>query len=138
MDKKITLVDFRAENLLFSINKGYEAGEAPVPFDVRMNSQFKVGENSGDPTFLNLLIRVFDDAQEKNYPFSLVADVTGVFIIEADTPEEREALLKEEGMNVLLPYARVMVSQLASLANMPTPVILPPLNVANFRTAEEQ
>lgn len=138
MEKKISLVDFRAENLLFTVNKGYQPSEDPMPFDVRMSSQFRMGENSGDPTFLNVTIRVFDDAVEKNYPFTLIADLTGVFLIEGDEAADREALLKEEGVNMLLPFARAMISQLASLANMPQPVILPPVNVSNFKAAEEK
>lgn len=136
MEKKIALVDFRAENLLFSVNKTFTPTDEQLALDMKVGSQFRMGENSGDPTFMNVVLRLFENAAEKNYPFSITVDMTGVFVVEAETAEEREALIKEQGLVYLLPYARSLVSQIAAMANMPTAVILPPMDMNTLKTAE--
>ena len=61
--------------------------------------------------------------------------MTGVFFIEAEGTD-RETILRDNGMIMLLPYVRAMISQLVSLANLPTPVILPPLDPSQMQPVE--
>ena len=58
-----------------------------------------------------------------------------MFFIEAEG-SDREAILRDNGMVMLLPYVRAMISQLVSLANLPTPVILPPLDPSQMQPVE--
>ena len=114
---EIRLADFRAESLQFDMNHHFQPKK--------------------EPSFLNLRITVFEDAEQHNYPFEIVADVTGVFFIEAEG-DDREAILRDNGMVMLLPYVRAMVSQLVSLANLPMPVILPPLDPTQMQPVQHQ
>ena len=59
-----------------------------------------------------------------------------MFFIEAEGAD-REAILKDNGMIMLLPYVRAMISQLVSLANLPTPVILPPMDPSQMKPMEQ-
>ena len=68
---------------------------------------------------------------------NFIADVTGVFFIEAEGTD-RETILRDNGMIMLLPYVRAMISQLVSLANLPTPVILPPLDPSQMQPVEPE
>ena len=59
-----------------------------------------------------------------------------MFYIDAEG-EDRNTLLKDHGMTILLPYVRAMISQLVSLANLPMPVILPPMDPSQMQPVEQ-
>ena len=129
---EIRLADFRAENLLFSINHNFQPKEENLSLAIKVDQKVRMSGKPEEPVFLNLTVKVFDEAEANNYPFTVVADVTVVFFINAEGTD-REAILKDNGMNVLLPYVRAMISQLVSLANLPTPVILPPMDPSQMQ-----
>ncbi|EEX48236.1 MULTISPECIES: protein-export chaperone SecB [Jonquetella] len=131
--KEIRLADFRAENLIFSINHQFKPSDKQVPLALRVNQRVRMSAKPEEPVFLNMALTVFGDAEKNNYPFTVVADVTGVFFVNAEG-QDREAILKDHGLEILMPYMRAMVSQLVSLANLPTPVILPPLDADAFHS----
>lgn len=133
---EIRLVDFRAESLQFDINHHYQPKEGEnLALSLKLDQRVRMSGSAEEPTFLNMRITVFEDADQHNYPFEIIADVTGVFFIEAEG-KDRETILNDNGMKILLPYVRAMISQLVSLANLPTPVILPPLDPAQMKPAE--
>ena len=131
---EIRLADFRAENLLFSINHNFQPKEENISLSLKVDQKARMSSKPEEPVFLHLTVKVFDEAEANNYPFTAVADVTGVFFINAEGTD-REAILHDNGMLILLPYVRAMVSQLVSLANLPTPVILPPLDPSQMQPA---
>lgn len=132
----IRLADFRAENLIFSINHSFQPTQEELPLSLKVNQKVRMSAKADEPIFLNLALTVFDGAQEHNYPFTIVADVTGVFFVDAEGAD-REAIVRDHGIVTLLPYVRAMVSQLVSLANLPSPVILPPLDPQNMQAQPE-
>ena len=135
---EVRLVDFRAESLQFDINHQYTPKEdEQLALALKLDQRVRMSAKRDEPTFLNIRVTLFDDSVNNNYPFEIVADVTGVFLIDADGAE-RETLLKEHGLNTLLPFIRAMIGQLVSLANLPTPVILPPLSADQLTPAEPQ
>ncbi|MGI6074821.1 MAG: protein-export protein SecB [Pyramidobacter sp.] len=134
---EIRLVDFRAESLQFDMNHQFKPQkDENLTLAIKLDQRVRMSGTPKEPTFLNLRVTVFEDAQQHNYPFEIVADVTGVFLINAEG-EDREALLKDNGMVMLLPYVRAMISQLVSLANLPMPVILPPLDPAQMQPVQQ-
>ncbi len=124
---EIRLADFRAENLQFSINHSFKPSSEQIPLSIQVNQRVRMSAKPEEPIFLNLNVTVFDNAEERNYPFTVKGSITGVFFVQAEG-SDREAIMKDHGMTLLLPYARAMISQLVSLANLPTPLILPPLD----------
>lgn len=132
----IRLVDFRAESLQFDMNHHFQPKkDQSLPLSIKLDQRVRMSSTPKDPAFLNIRITVFDDAEANNFPFEIIADVTGVFLIEAEGTD-REALLRDNGMTMLLPYVRAMISQLVSLANLPTPVILPPLDPSQMQPVD--
>lgn len=130
---EIRLADFRAESLQFDMNHHFRPKkDENLPLSIKVDQRVRMSGTPKDPTFLNIRITVFEDAESHNYPFEIIADVTGVFFIDAEG-SDREAILRENGMIILLPYVRAMVSQLVSLANLPMPVILPPLDPSRMQ-----
>lgn len=134
----IRLVDFRAESLQFDMNHHFKPKkDENLPLSIKLDQRTRMSGTPKEPAFLNIRVTVFDDAETNNYPFEIIADVTGVFLINAEGAD-REAILRDNGMTMLLPYVRAMISQLVSLANLPTPVILPPLDPAQMTPIQQQ
>ncbi len=133
---EIRLADFRAESLQFDLNHQYQPKKGEnLPLSLKLDQRVRMSGSPKEPTFLNIRITVFDDAESHNYPFEIIADVTGVFFIDAEGTD-REAILRDNGLPMLLPYVRAMISQLVSLANIPAPIILPPLDPAHMQPVQ--
>lgn len=133
----IRLADFRAESLQFDMNHHFQPKKGEnLPLSIKLDTRVRMSGTVKEPSFLNLRITVFDNAETNNYPFEIIADVTGVFFINAEGTD-REAILKDDGLKMLLPYVRAMISQLVSLANLPTPVILPPIDPSQMKPAQQ-
>ena len=129
----IRLADFRAESLQFDMNHHFQPKEDEnLQLSIKLDQRVRMSSTPKEPVFLNIRVTLFDNAEVNNYPFEIIADVTGVFFIEAEGTD-REAVLRDNGMTMLLPYVRAMISQLVSLANLPTPVILPPLDPSQMQ-----
>ena len=132
----IRLADFRAESLQFDMNHHFQPKEDEnLQLSIKLDQRVRMSSTPKEPVFLNIRVTVFDNAEVNNYPFEIIADVTGVFFIEAEGTD-REAVLRDNGMVMLLPYVRAMISQLVSLANLPTPVILPPLDPSQMQPVD--
>ena len=130
---EIRLADFRAESLQFDMNHHFQPKDNEnLQLSIKLDQRVRMSSTPKEPVFLNIRVTVFDNAEVNNYPFEIIADVTGVFFIEAEG-SDREAILRDNGMVMLLPYVRAMISQLVSLANLPTPVILPPLDPSQMQ-----
>lgn len=134
---EIRLADFRAESLQFDMNHQFQPKkDENLALAIKLDQRVRMSGTPKEPTFLNLRVTVFENAQQHNYPFEIIADVTGVFYIDAEG-EDRNTLLKDHGMTILLPYVRAMISQLVSLANLPMPVILPPMDPSQMQPVEQ-
>ena len=135
---EIRLADFRAESLQFDMNHHFQPKDNEnLQLSIKLYQRVRMSSTPKEPVFLNIRVTVFDNAEVNNYPFEIIADVTGVFFIEAEGTD-RENILRDNGMIMLLPYVRAMISQLVSLANLPTPVILPPLDPSQMQPVEPE
>ena len=76
---------------------------------------------------INLILTIFDKAEENNYPFYMKTVLEGKFALEGDNIETFEI----NGIALLYPYIRSIISTYTANSNMPT-LILPPINVANY------
>ena len=135
---EIRLADFRAESLQFDMNHHFQPKDNEnLQLSIKLDQRVRMSSTPKEPVFLNIRVTVFDNAEVNNYPFEIIADVTGVFFIEAEGTD-RENILRDNGMIMLLPYVRAMISQLVSLANLPAPVILPPLDPSQMQPVEPE
>lgn len=75
---------------------------------------------------------VFENATEKNYPFSLDVKINGGFETEEDITQEELVKIGEiNGTATLFPFLRSIVAGICSQANV-NPVMLPLVNVYNL------
>ena len=67
--------------------------------------------------------------RDRNYPFSMKLEITGVFEIENNATEvEARGLAETNAIAILFPYLRAMVTTYSANANV-EPIIIPPINV---------
>ena len=77
---------------------------------------------------------VFPSAQEHDYPFSLYIEAKGYFAAKASeqmTQAFFSRCLQKNGIAILYPYLRSIVTDASRMANV-APVILPTMNVALY------
>lgn len=79
---------------------------------------------------------VFKDEPENRFPINLTIRITGLFEIEGDDVKEINNFLKIQGVQIIFPYLRSMVSNITSSALLP-PIILPIINPYDFKDEEE-
>lgn len=108
-------------NINFRRNIKFQQKEK-MPINVSIKSNIK--ENNTDMK-VNLEVKIFEQAEEKNYPFEMLIDITGFFAI---INNNEKIDYKPNAVAILYPYVRAIVSTYTANANVP-PLILPPINV---------
>lgn len=73
---------------------------------------------------VTLEAKIFENAEENNYPFEMNVIITGFFVIENET----KLNLEPNAIAILYPYIRAIVSTYTACANV-NALILPPINV---------
>ncbi len=68
--------------------------------------------------------KIFEHAEENNYPFEMNVQITGFFAVE----NESKLNLEPNAIAILYPYIRAIVSTYTASANV-NALILPPINV---------
>ena len=80
---------------------------------------------------------VFKDEPNNPFPIDLTIRIKGIFEIEGDDEEEINTFLKMQGMQMVFPYLRTMVSSITASALMP-PIMLPIIDLREFKDEVEQ
>ncbi len=83
----------------------------------------KIGRLKGNRYFLELNVEIAS-TEERKTPLDLYISITGIFNLTLFPEEEREEYIKGEGLRILFPYLRTMVTNMTASALMP-PLILP-------------
>lgn len=69
--------------------------------------------------------------KDNPFPIDLKASVSGVFEFADSSSEEIDAFLKKEGVQMVYPYLRMLVTNVSSMA-LVSPVVLPIIDVRNI------
>ena len=76
---EIRLADFRAESLQFDMNHHFQPKkDENLQLSIKLDQRVRMSSTPQEPVFLNIRVTVFDDAESNNYPFEIIADVTGL------------------------------------------------------------
>ena len=128
MDKNQAVIqfnDYKINSIKYIYNPEFQFSEA---LNVRCNFNIELAMNDeGTKGKLTIIIVVFEDAVENNYPFSLEISITGFFTSIDLSREEFYNLLKVNGVAVLFPFLRSTVADITKSANVET-LILPLFN----------
>lgn len=127
---KLTFFNYIVEYADFKANT--QCNDEKVKIDLKMDRDINIDDNDESTVYVSLILSVFDNAEENNYPFSFKMKITGKFGIAKDADEElRTHLIEKNAITILFPYARSLVTTFTSNCNVP-PLILPPINVNKF------
>lgn len=74
---------------------------------------------------------------ENKFPFDLKVRITGIFDFDGDNEKEINDFLKLQGVQMVFPYLRTMVSNLTSTVLMPS-IMLPIINPLDFIDEDKQ
>jgi preprotein translocase subunit SecB len=114
----------------FAINKSFK--EEKVKIELSMDREIQVEEDDDSLVRVSLLLSIFENAKENNYPFTFKTKITGTFSIDKDIAKDiRTHMIEKNTIAILFPYARALVTTFTSSCNV-SPLILPPINVNNF------
>lgn len=81
-----------------------------------------------------LTVNIFPDAIERDYPFQCSVTLIGQFSAKLGENMESSVFhkrLSQNGLAILFPYVRAIVSDITRMANV-TPVILPSINIVEY------
>lgn len=129
----LRFIDYIVNKVEFYTNPNFEDKPIKIDFDISSNVEFIEDENN---TFLlKLDAKIFKDAEEKGYPFSMNISITGIFELENSDVENKEMLSELNAVAILFPYLRSLVSTYSSNSNV-QPLILPPINIVKYMNSK--
>lgn len=103
-----------------------EKEQVVVDFDIKKKVEFI--EDDNNTMLVTLLLSIFDNPKENNYPFSMNIEITGIFELDGAGLEMKKVFAESNSIAILFPYVRALISTYTANANVP-PLILPPINV---------
>lgn len=130
----LRFIDYQVNNVEFNLNNAYVENTAPVDFNIERFIEYE--EDDDNTMYVTLILNIFEDAEEKNYPFSMFVDVTGIFKLDNIDKEKRETFAEVNAVAILFPYLRSLVSTYTANSNVPA-LILPPINILKLIENQE-
>jgi len=102
-------------------------------FTLKPVIQRKVGrlDNQENGYAIELSVTI-ENTEETAFPINLDASITGIFLFNQGTEEERIEYLNYEGVRIVFPYLRTLVANVTASSLMPS-VMLPLISPSDFK-----
>ncbi len=107
--------------IYFKTNQEFKDNNEGTPIDLNIETKIDIQK---DNMKITLNTTIFANAIEKNYPFEMNVEITGLFVVKGDEPNK----FVKNAIAILYPYVRAIVSTYTANANI-SPLILPAINV---------
>ena len=124
----ITFIDYKVVNVEFKLNQDFN-WEKEIDLEINVESDQILSDDKKQMVVI-LKVCVFDDKSE-SYPFKMFVELHGLFELSDDTSENNIDKYYTNGLAILYPYVRAIVSNYTASANI-EPVILPTVNIAKM------
>lgn len=137
MDKQIESVfqfdSYQVEKIVFNLNPDFDGSKIgeriPLSHSIEVVLSITDDLRHGKVT---LNSRVFENAGEKNFPFSLDVSLTGYFTTQGVmTKDDLTRFVEINGTAALFPFLRSAVADVTKTANI-QPLMLPLVNIHNL------
>lgn len=125
----LQFLTYKVNKIEFRTNDNFKEGKKGIPIKLSIIPIVNVEKENMNIT---LKTEIFKDAEENNFPFEMIVELTGYFKCEGDAPDK----FVRNAVAILYPYVRSIVSTYTSNANI-SPLILPTINV-NTLIEEQQ
>lgn len=126
-EKKYLALNFKrymVNSIDFKFNPEYTGGKANM--DIDFGHSIAVRDKEAQ---VGLRCMLFRKAKKEDKPFHLEVQMTGIFEFQSESEgEELNNILKHQGINILFPYLRALISNITSNSGLP-PIILPLINI---------
>ena len=133
MEAKIKNMSIVTNEIHFSTNNLPLGSYQMVP-----NIKRRVGRLSTDSNKYGVELMVdIKDTPEQRFPLNLFVKITGIFEIDGENEEEINEFLKLQGVQMVYPYLRSLVSNITS-SSLLQPIILPIINVLDFKEISDE
>lgn len=129
INSSLRFVDYFVDYVDFRLNNEFEDQPVNLKFDIDRNVDYLEDENN--TMLVTLIVKVFDNALEKNYPFSMNVSITGVFELNNVAVERKEVFAEVNAVAILFPYIRALITNFTANVNV-APLILPAINVVKL------
>ena len=121
---KLAFVNYNVKEVILKENDKFQNLGEPIAIGFDLSHKTITNKNNMK---IILKTEIFKNAEENNYPFYMSVTIEGNFKTEGDDIEKFEI----NGIALLFPYLRAIISTYTANSNMPT-LILPPINVGNY------
>lgn len=124
MEKYESILRFKhyiVNEIYFKTNQEFKDNNEGTPIDLNIETKIDIQK---DNMKITLNTTIFANAIEKNYPFEMNVEITGLFVVKGDEPNK----FVKNAIAILYPYVRAIVSTYTANANI-SPLILPAINV---------
>ncbi|QNB46991.1 hypothetical protein BR63_12145 [Thermanaerosceptrum fracticalcis] len=128
---KLVFSDYSVEDITFKLNPNFRF-DKPIKIDFSIGTEIIANEESKDAK-VTLHCSVFENAEEKNYPFTLNVIISGRFIFKGYLEnEDFKRFCEMNATAILFPYLRAAITNITSVANV-QPLVLPLVNIYNLQ-----
>ena len=121
---KLAFVNYKVKEVILRENDKFQNSVEPIEIGFDLTHKTIKEENNMK---IILKTEIFKNAEKNNYPFYMSVTIEGKLKTEGDDIEKFEI----NGIALLFPYLRSIISTYTANSNMPT-LILPPINVGNY------
>lgn len=129
INSSLRFVDYFVDYVDFKLNNEFEEKPVNLKFDIDRSVDYLEDENN--TMLVTLVVKVFDNALKKNYPFSMNVSITGVFELNNVAVERKEVFAEVNAVAILFPYIRALITNFTANVNV-APLILPAINVVKL------
>ncbi len=130
----LRFINYQVNDVEFHLNNDYVENSITVDFNIERFVEYK--DDDENTMYVTLILNIFEHAKEKNFPFSMNLDVTGIFQLDNIDIDKRESFAEVNSVAILFPYLRSLVSTYTANSNVPA-LILPPINVVKLIENQE-
>ena len=137
---QLTLLKFEVNKMYFDLNENYRPDvDQKMPLEPRLSVAIMEAEDEKYIKKVTLSCFVFEEPENKNFPFTCSVQVSGTFRTEENEQGKKAAehLIQYNATAILLPYLRAIHSQITCLAEK-RPVRIPIINVYELFDSEDQ
>ncbi len=113
---------------IYLVNNHLPIGE----FKIIPKIQKRTATNTENENFfkLDMLVEI-KNTEENPFPIDLKVEISGIFELEGGEMSEKMNFLNNQGVKMVYPYLRSLVSSITANSNIP-PITLPIINVQEF------
>lgn len=119
--------NYIVDKVEFYNNKNFTGNKVNIKLNINSSVEF-INDNKFNVT---LNAKIFENAIENNYPFSMNVVLIGFFEVENIDIEKLEMFAEKNAVTILYPYLRSIISTYTANSNIET-LILPPINVVKY------